>query len=167
MRITTKTGDKGVTSTVGGERIEKSHLYIEVAGVIDEVVTVIGFARSLQRDEAVKDRLENIQRVCFSLLPALDQDHAATFPSKALEELEQEMELLEKRRLVNDWLITGATPDAAALGLARTATRRLERELSRFDKHVYAVDATVKAFVNRLSDYFWLLESHHFPSQQK
>ncbi len=42
MKIYTKTGDKGMTSLIGGTKVPKSHLRIEAYGTIDELNSYIG-----------------------------------------------------------------------------------------------------------------------------
>ena len=44
MKIYTKTGDKGQTSLIGGTRVLKSHLRIESYGTVDELNSCIGLA---------------------------------------------------------------------------------------------------------------------------
>ena len=46
-RIYTKTGDKGMTSIHGGERVPKDDIRIETNGCIDELNAQIGIIRSL------------------------------------------------------------------------------------------------------------------------
>jgi hypothetical protein len=45
--ITTKRGDGGETSLVGGIRVSKGDLRVEAYGTIDELNTALGFARSI------------------------------------------------------------------------------------------------------------------------
>ena len=42
MKIYTKTGDKGLTSLIGGTRVEKFHLRIECYGTVDELNSYVG-----------------------------------------------------------------------------------------------------------------------------
>ena len=42
MKIYTKTGDKGLTSLIGGTRVSKHHLRIESYGTVDELNACIG-----------------------------------------------------------------------------------------------------------------------------
>ena len=47
MGIVTKTGDKGTTGTLGGQRMLKSSSLIELNGQIDEVNASLGYLNSL------------------------------------------------------------------------------------------------------------------------
>jgi len=56
MSIATKRGDAGQTGLAGGIRISKADLRVEAYGTVDELNTVLGFARSLDRADS-KDAL--------------------------------------------------------------------------------------------------------------
>ena len=47
MSIATKRGDGGQTGLAGGLRISKADLRVEAYGSVDELNTVLGFARSI------------------------------------------------------------------------------------------------------------------------
>ena len=73
-RIYTKTGDKGMTSIHGGERVPKDDIRIEANGCIDELNAQIGIIRSLAEDNgAWQQKLYLIQR---SLMETMS--HVAT-----------------------------------------------------------------------------------------
>ena len=42
MRISTKTGDKGYTSVLSGDRVPKDHFIIEYIGTLDELQSILG-----------------------------------------------------------------------------------------------------------------------------
>ena len=63
MKIYTKTGDKGMTSLVGGKRVEKDDARVEAYGTIDELQSFVGMLASAT-DEV---QLENIQLVLFKM----------------------------------------------------------------------------------------------------
>ena len=44
-KIYTKTGDKGLTSLLGGTKVPKSHSRIETYGTVDELNSYIGLCR--------------------------------------------------------------------------------------------------------------------------
>jgi cob(I)alamin adenosyltransferase len=74
MRITrvyTRTGDKGQTGLVGGERVSKDDLRIESYGTVDELNAVVGLARTFnQKSGAEAASVERIDR----LLRAVQND---------------------------------------------------------------------------------------------
>ncbi|HEY0246178.1 MAG TPA: ATP:cob(I)alamin adenosyltransferase, partial [Mucilaginibacter sp.] len=61
MKIYTKTGDKGLTSLIGGTRVPKHHLRIESYGTVDELNSYIGLIRDLEIGSREKDILKQIQ----------------------------------------------------------------------------------------------------------
>ncbi|MDE7374820.1 MAG: ATP:cob(I)alamin adenosyltransferase, partial [Odoribacter sp.] len=42
MKIYTKTGDKGMTSLIGGKRVPKNSMRLEAYGTIDELNSCLG-----------------------------------------------------------------------------------------------------------------------------
>src|SRR5277367_5169709 len=71
MSIATKHGDGGQTGLAGGIRISKADLRVEAYGTVDELNTVLGFARSICTNKEIRDWTENIQRTLFRLGSAL------------------------------------------------------------------------------------------------
>ena len=71
MKIYTKTGDDGMTSLVGGERVPKTHLRLEAYGTVDELNSQLGLLSCLCEEETRSDfshevqLLENIQNQLF------------------------------------------------------------------------------------------------------
>ena len=69
MSIATTHGDRGQTGLVGGLRISKADLRVEAYGTVDELNTVLGFARSICTNREIHDWTEEIQRTLFRLGP--------------------------------------------------------------------------------------------------
>jgi len=65
MSIATKTGDKGNTALIGGERVSKADFRVETYGTIDELSAALGFARSICGDEEINELTKKIQRELF------------------------------------------------------------------------------------------------------
>ena len=66
MSIATKRGDGGQTGLAGGIRISKADLRVEAYGTVDELNTVLGFARSICTNKEIYDWTEGIQRTLCS-----------------------------------------------------------------------------------------------------
>jgi len=66
-KVYTRTGDKGETSLVGGQRVSKASLRVDSYGEVDELNSVIGLARARLADSEVDDALGLIQNDLFTL----------------------------------------------------------------------------------------------------
>ena len=65
MKIYTRTGDDGKTSTLSGKRVSKDSAIMQVNGTIDELNAVIGVALSYNNHEEIEEILEEIQSDLF------------------------------------------------------------------------------------------------------
>ena len=71
MSISTKRGDGGQTGLPGGVRVSKADTRVECYGTIDELISQIGFARSICGDAEVAGWLKEIQRELFKVGSAI------------------------------------------------------------------------------------------------
>ena len=71
MSISTKRGDTGQTGLSGGIRVSKADLRVESYGTVDELNTVLGFARSICKNEEIVAWTHQIQRTLFRLGSAI------------------------------------------------------------------------------------------------
>ena len=71
MKIYTKTGDKGMTSLLSGERVEKSGLRVEAYGNVDELSSTLGLARFFCQKQSVKDEILKIQKLNMLIMAEL------------------------------------------------------------------------------------------------
>jgi len=160
--IATKQGDGGKTSLAGGVRVSKSSIRVEAYGTVDELNSLMGFARSICEDANLCERTKAIQQELFQVGSAL-----ATPPEKrkgeaplnpamidALTNQVHELEAIEG--MLSDWSIPGENTAAAAFDVARTVCRRAERCLVRLIESGEQVDPDVLPYLNRLSDLLWL-----------
>lgn len=162
MSISTTRGDGGQTGLAGGIRVSKADLRVEAYGSVDELNTVLGFARSICSDEQIAAWTETIQRTLFRLGSAL-----ATPPESKkqppiispediamLTNLVHQIEATEG--ILSDWSLPGAHRESAAFEVARAVCRRAERASVRFVENGGVVKPEILAFLNRLSDVIWL-----------
>ena len=162
MSIATKTGDKGLTGLIGGERVSKADLRVEAFGTIDELTSMIGFARSICEDAEVGELSKTIQRELFavsgSVANPLSSDREEPYVTgEMVEALTAHVNRIESiDGLLADWSLPGEHAAAAAYDVARTVCRRAERHVVRLAESGEAVDAQVIAYLNRLSDLLWL-----------
>lgn len=162
MSIATTHGDGGQTGLAGGIRVSKADLRVEAYGSVDELNTVLGFARSICHNEQIAAWTEQIQRTLFRLGSAL-----ATPPESKkqpplispedvamLTGLVHQIEATEG--ILSDWSLPGAHTESAAFEVARTVCRRAERNVVRFVESGGIVPPEIIAYLNRLSDLIWL-----------
>src|SRR5258708_17816384 len=133
MSIATKRGDGGQTGLAGGIRVSKTHPGVECYGAIDELISQIGFARSICQDAEVAEKVKAIQRELYKVGSAIatPPESKKTPPDitpAMVDALEAEVHRIEAQPgVLADWSLPGGTPDAAALDVARTACRRVRR----------------------------------------
>jgi cob(I)alamin adenosyltransferase len=162
MSIATTRGDRGETGLAGGIRISKADLRVESYGTIDELNTVLGFARSICQNPEIKEWTETIQRTLFRLGSALatPPESKKKPPLISAEDVAMLTELVHKieaiEGVLSDWSLPGAHTESAAYEVARTVCRRAERNAIRFIESGGVVQAEVIAYLNRLSDVIWL-----------
>jgi cob(I)alamin adenosyltransferase len=166
MSIATKRGDGGQTGLVGDVRVSKADLQVEAYGSVDELNSVLGFARSICRNDDIRSSTESIQKTLFRLgsllatAPGTPSTPANSPPTVTVEDVEQLTTLVHTIEAVDgilsDWSLPGAHTEAAAFEMARTVCRRAERNVVRLVESGSPVDSHVLAYLNRLSDVVWL-----------
>lgn len=162
MSIATKRGDGGQTGLAGGIRVSKADLRVESYGSVDELNTVLGFARSICEDKEIAGWTETIQRTLFRLGSALatPPESKKQPPIVATEDIDTLTELVHKieatEGILSDWSLPGAHTQSAAYEVARTVCRRAERAAVRFIENGGEVQPTILPYLNRLSDVIWL-----------
>ena len=162
MSISTKTGDTGQTGLAGGIRVSKADLRVESYGSVDELNTVLGFARSICRNQEIAAWTETIQRTLFRLGSALSAppEKSKQPPALSTEDVEMLTGLVHKieatEGILSDWSLPGAHTESAAYEVARTVCRRAERHVVRFVENGGVVQPEVLAYLNRLSDLLWI-----------
>jgi len=167
-KIYTKTGDEGMTSLVGGERVSKCSPRLESYGTVDELNSHIGMLMACMTGEKVDaDRsfLCNVQRALFTVGGYLATDttkrettKGTTVTQEMVGDVEKEIDrltaLLKPQRA---FILPGGCLAAACAHVCRTVCRRAERDVLRLQESGAEVDANVKKYLNRLSDYFFVL----------
>src|ERR1700727_3263179 len=162
MSIATKRGDGGQTGLSGGIRTSKADLRVEAYGSVDELNSVLGFARSLCTNKEIHDWTEGIQRTLFRLGSALatPPESKKVPPSITPDDVEGLTKLVHQieatEGILSDWALPGAHSESAAYEVARTVCRRAERNAVRLAASGIEVKPEILAFLNRLSDVIWL-----------
>ncbi|MDD5506788.1 MAG: cob(I)yrinic acid a,c-diamide adenosyltransferase [Bacteroidales bacterium] len=163
IKIYTKTGDKGQTSLIGGKRVPKYDQRIEAYGTVDELNSYIGLLRDLHIDPHSREILMEIQDRLFTAESLLATENPAGFPSlPRLSEhdvtlLEQEIDSMnEHLPPLSSFILPGGHPVISHCHIARCICRRAERLIVKLD-HFHPVDPVIIKYINRLSDYLFVL----------
>lgn len=161
-KIYTKTGDDGTTGLVRGPRRLKYDLRVNCFGTVDEANAAIGMARlqtsSMPKIDAVLARIQNDLFDLGSDLATPGADPEGTPPSLRITPaqtlwLEQQIDYYnENLAPLTSFILPGGTALAAALHVARTVTRRAERQVVELVLTEPGVNSEVMIYLNRLSD---------------
>ena len=170
MKVYTKTGDRGTTALFGGTRVPKDHIRIESYGTVDELNSHIGLIRDQEIGQLYKDVLIAIQDRLFTVGAIL-----ATPPDKAIlkngqprlnipmvseadiKVLEDEIDRMESTlQPMTHFVLPGGHQTVSYCHIARCVCRRAERLAVHLD-HIEPVDPLVVMYLNRLSDYLFVL----------
>lgn len=178
MKIYTKTGDKGKTSLYDGKRITKDSVIFEVIGEIDELTSRIGMLYSLVKDQKnISLYLKKIQQI----LQDINSNIATIDKTKKIPQIKEELifeiennidEMEEKLPKLTKFILPGINQTDAQAHLCRTQARKVERFLWKLenctsrellknekilDLTFVKVDIIILKFINRISDYFFVL----------
>lgn len=165
MKIYTRTGDKGTTSLIGGTKVPKSHLRIEAYGTVDELNSHIGLCLDMLTDEASRQLLREIQDRLFTIGSALACDPVKEPRMRIPDLKEEDITLLEKEidrmnealPAMKHFILPGGHVTVSQLHVARCVCRRAERCIVRLEMEDQEVDNIILKYLNRLSDYLFVL----------
>ena len=157
-KIVTRTGDDGSTGLGDGTRVRKDALRVEAYGTVDECNSTVGVISAVaDLPPAVRAILLEVQHDLFDLggelcIPghrAIQDAHVERL-EVAIEEFNATLEPLE------EFILPGGGPAAAACHVARAVTRRAERRAWTLAQSA-PVAAEVMRYLNRLSDLLFVL----------
>ena len=159
-----KTGDKGTTSLVGGVRVPKTHIRLEAYGTVDELNSYLGLLQTYLTEEADKRLVAHVQNKLFSVGSYLATDQSQTelrmesrINDKDITLLEQAIDEIDNALTpLHAFILPGGARGAAVCHICRTVCRRAERRILALAGEC-EIEARVTAFVNRLSDYLFIL----------
>lgn len=170
MKVYTKTGDSGTTALFGGTRVSKDHIRIESYGTVDELNSHIGLIRDQEMNPHFKTILIEIQDRLFTVGAVL-----ATPPEKEVMKngelrlqklgiVEADIELLETEidnmedslPQMTHFVLPGGHTTVSYCHIARCVCRRAERLAVNLN-HIEAIDPMAIKYLNRLSDYLFVL----------
>ena len=174
-KVYTRTGDKGMTDLIGGERISKADPRLEAYGTTDELSAHIGLLVSMmERDsqegadrqplDQERQLLLRAQDNLFVIGSNLATNQATTplydfakLPDTETAQLEERIDhLMAILPQKQGFILPGGTVTAAQCHVCRTVCRRAERNIIALSQQA-TVDEQVVRYINRLSDYLFVL----------
>ncbi|WP_442598938.1 cob(I)yrinic acid a,c-diamide adenosyltransferase [Neobacillus sp. D3-1R] len=164
MKIYTKTGDKGTTSLIYGQRVAKNNARVEAYGSCDETNSVIGLALSHLKDvsfegkTAFDDIFYKIQTTLFhvgaELATPAGKEVKWRLKEEDITELENQIDIWDSELVsLTNFILPGGHPGGAALHVARTVVRRAERSAVSLGEEL---NPLVLSYLNRLSDFLFV-----------
>ena len=165
IKIYTKTGDKGKTSLIGGTKVFKNHLRIETYGTIDELNSHVGLVRDYTPGEHQRTILQEIQDRLFVIGSSLACDpekqtgmHIPDLKEGDVTILEKEIDVMnEVLPVMKNFILPGGHAAVSSTHIARCVCRRAERLCVNMQQHELHVEPLVIKYLNRLSDYLFVL----------
>jgi len=165
IKIYTKTGDLGNTSLIGGTKIPKSHIRIESYGNIDELNSYIGLVSDYLQGEAMKNVLKEVQDRLFTIGSSLACDpeketgmHIPDLKEEDIIFLEREIDRMnDTLSPMKHFILPGGHVVVSTIHITRCVCRRAERGVVNLLQHEEFVDPLIVKYLNRLSDYLFVL----------
>lgn len=163
-KIYTRTGDKGTTALVGGQRIPKHHLRLEAYGTVDELNSFVGLLESQDIDESLKKFLKKLQYKLFDIgaYLATEPDDLEKFKiisctQKDIDDAENLIDVLTSQLpKLKHFIMPGGHPIVSICHIVRTVCRRTERVVTHLSEEV-ELDELLLQYINRLSDLFFVM----------
>ncbi|XP_063683360.1 corrinoid adenosyltransferase MMAB-like [Bolinopsis microptera] len=174
MKIYTRTGDKGKTSTYTGKRLPKDDVIFGALGAVDTLSSHIGLSRvHCQQDDILQD-LKSIQCNLQDLGSVIATPRASatpqqleniSFSTEHISNLESKIDAYTGHLPpLTNFILPSGSECSAHLHVTRTFARAAERSIvPLLEQHGGDIDAVFK-YLNRLSDYLFTAArycSHH------
>lgn len=155
-----------MTSLIGGERVFKTDSRVEAYGTVDELTAFTALlADRLRTDARLEKETDDLNRILsrsmtVEALLAVGEngsDKVAPLPGECVEWLEQRIDAMQAALpAIDKFTLPGGHEAVSLCHICRTVCRRAERAALRADQE-HGIDASALVWLNRLSDYFYLL----------
>ena len=166
-KIYTRQGDRGDTRLGDMTLVRKDHLRVNAYGEVDELNAMVGVVRLCDLPEGWDSRLGQVQNDLFDVGADLAVPVDPESEEGRLRIAPQRVAWLEQwcdevnsgLEALTSFVLPGGSPAAVHLHVARTVCRRAERAVVMLADHepTGAVGENVIAYLNRLSDLFFIL----------
>ncbi|VAW20598.1 ATP:Cob(I)alamin adenosyltransferase [hydrothermal vent metagenome] len=166
-KIYTRTGDKGTTALVRGERRRKDDIRVCAYGTVDEANAFVGQCRlnalNMARLDAILSHIQNDLFDLGSDLATPGSDENQDFPSlrvstDQIDWLEHQIDQANADlEPLSSFVLPAGSPLASSLHVARTVVRRAEREVVSLLALEPETGKNPLIYLNRLSDLLFVL----------
>jgi len=158
--IYTRTGDEGMTSLLDGSRVRKNSIRVESYGTIDELNSLLGFAKHFITDQDIVEKIHIVQVELFAVASELADPKGEKYPTKLGEALIIRFEAwideyVKKINPAPKFIVPGSSQASGILHVTRTVCRRVERIIITLDE-TEAVNPFLIKYINRLSDVLYI-----------
>ena len=162
MSVYTKRGDKGITDMARTKNVSKSDDRIQLVGAIDGLNSHIGLVKCMLKWEETVKMLSSIQDNLDLIAAGVEDPYSRDFKvnEEIVDNLEKETDRLEE--LCGQQAgkkVSGQNRTAAEINVTRAVARRTERCLAQVAVK-FGADTESKKYLNRLSDYLFLLAKY-------
>ena len=162
MSVYTKRGDRGITDMARTKNVSKSDDRIQLVGAIDELNSHIGLVKCMLKWEETVKMLSSIQDNLDLIAAGVEDPYSRDFKvnEEIVDNLEKETDRLEE--LCGQQAgkkVSGQNRTAAEINVTRAVARRTERCLAQVAVK-FGADTESKKYLNRLSDYLFLLAKY-------
>ncbi|RDW17429.1 cob(I)yrinic acid a,c-diamide adenosyltransferase [Oceanobacillus chungangensis] len=165
MRIYTRSGDKGKTSLIYGERVPKNDLRVEAYGICDEANSMIGLALSFLDDvdwdgkAEFQEKMHRVQTIIFhagsELATPKDKEVTWKLKQEHIQELEDQIDEWDAQlEPLKNFILPSGHRASSSLHMARTIVRRAERTAVSLGEELE--NSLVCPYLNRLSDFLFV-----------
>jgi cob(I)alamin adenosyltransferase len=160
-KIYTRGGDAGETSLGDGSRVSKLDARIAASGTVDELNASIGVVLSRDCPAAIAGVLLRVQNELFDLgadvAVPLEREGRLRVTPQLVDALEEDCDRFNAALAeLRSFVLPGGSEAAARLHVARTISRRAERD-ALVAARDHEIDPLVVVYLNRLSDLLFIL----------
>lgn len=163
-KIYTRTGDKGTTALVGGQRVPKHHIRLDAYGTVDELNSHIGLLLSQNITEDMHLFLSKVQYKLFDIgaylateTADLEKYNIISCKAEDIEEIEKYIDKMnETLPKLKHFIMPGGHQSIGICHIARTVCRRAERCITLLATEEEVDEVAIK-YVNRLSDFLFVM----------
>ena len=154
-----------MTSLYMTGKVPKDHIRIEICGILDELTSHLGMARSLTRNRKVRKMIETTQRDLYVMSAEIVT--RTTFIAKlkkrlkapCVKAIEKNIKELERGKKIKEpcFYYCGRNLTSSVLDVARTLARKAERRATTLKRKKLLKNKVILVYLNRLSDLLFLL----------